>query len=80
MTPWCSSFSTPAPTRTRRCGWLDATALGFRNGHDTVVHHLLDAGTNMNANDWDSRTPLHWRLRKGHDAVGASGFLTPALI
>ncbi len=69
MIPWCSSFSTPALTRTRReFGWtpLDWAS---RGGHDTVVQQLLDAGADANAKGEDGWTPLYWASRGGHDTV-----------
>ena len=39
------------------------------NGHQEVVQALIAAGANVNQQDNNGRTPLHWAAYNGHQAI-----------
>ncbi|KFZ04624.1 hypothetical protein V501_09121, partial [Pseudogymnoascus sp. VKM F-4519 (FW-2642)] len=39
------------------------------NGHEAIVHQLLEKGAEVDTKDSDGQTPLSWAAGKGHEVV-----------
>ena len=46
-------------------GWTCLTTAAY-NGRLDICRLLIDKGAQLEAKDWDHRTPLHWAAIEGH--------------